>query len=238
MPYDLRKFKGGYKVCKKNGSKCFSKNPMPKARAERQIAAMHINTNESALNEFNILSSDNSEESGYSKENYVGPFMFKRVFTTSGDEETEYGVSYQLQNATITFYYSFSKNMDEVVFKRGFVSCPEFTMTFNEEDEDFEERLEKIQDHFNVSFDQIENATQYGYERIKTFIQTEEAKSNEIKKRYNVEESLSFESFFKTIMERHDDRLLSGCCGAPPSSLSDDICSECGEHAEFETEEE
>jgi hypothetical protein len=47
MPYDLRKFKGGYKVCKKNGSKCFSKKPMPKARAERQIAALHINTNES-----------------------------------------------------------------------------------------------------------------------------------------------------------------------------------------------
>lgn len=174
---------------------------MPKARAERQMAALHINANESVLNEFNILSSDSGEEFEDYKKNYVGPFMFKRVFTTSGDEETEYGVSYQLQNATITFYYSFSKNIDEVVFKRGFVNCPEFTMTFNEEDEDFEERLEKVQDHFKVSFDEIENATQDGYQRIKTFIQTEEAKSNEIKKRYDVEEGLSFETLFDSLMK-------------------------------------
>lgn len=238
MPYNLKKFKGGYKVCKKNGSKCFSKKPMPKARAERQIAALHINTNESVLNEFNILSSDNGGESPHSKENYIGRFMFKRVFTTSGEEKSEYGVSYRLKNATITFYYSFSKNMDEVEFKRGFVNCPEFTMTFNEEDEDFEERLEKVQEHFKVSFDEIENATQDGYERIREYIENEERKSDEIKRKYDVEESLSFESFFKTVMERHDNRLLSGCCGAPPSSLSDDICSECGEHAEFESEEE
>ena len=238
MPYNIKKFKGGYKVCKKNSSKCFSKKPMPKARAERQMAALHINTNESVLNEFNSLSRDNGEGSGYSKENYVGPFMFKRVFTTSGDGETEYGVSYQLQNDTITFYYSFSKNIDEVEFKKGFVNCPEFKMTFNEQYEDFEERLEKVQDHFKISFDEIENATQDGYERIREYIETEERKSDEIKRKYEVEESLSFESFFKTIMERHDDRLLSGCCGATPSSLSDDICSECGEHAEFESEEE
>jgi len=35
-----------------------------------------------------------------------------------------------------------------------------------------------------------------------------------------------------------NERKLSNCCGAHPISQESDICSECGEHAEFLTEDE
>lgn len=55
MPYKLKKFGKGYKVCKKTGSKCFSKKPLPKKRAIAQMAAIRINE-DSNLFESLILS--------------------------------------------------------------------------------------------------------------------------------------------------------------------------------------
>ena len=44
MPYILRKIKDGYKVCKKNEpKKCFSKNPLTKEKATRQMKAIYAN---------------------------------------------------------------------------------------------------------------------------------------------------------------------------------------------------
>jgi len=43
MPYILKKLKNGYKVCKKDNTKCFSKKPIPKKRAEKQMKAIIIN---------------------------------------------------------------------------------------------------------------------------------------------------------------------------------------------------
>lgn len=41
MPYAAKKVKGGYKACKKNGKKCFSKKPMKtKKEAVKQIGAI------------------------------------------------------------------------------------------------------------------------------------------------------------------------------------------------------
>lgn len=42
MPYDIRKFKEGYKVCKKGTSECYSKDPIPLKRAEAQRKAIGI----------------------------------------------------------------------------------------------------------------------------------------------------------------------------------------------------
>lgn len=41
MPYEIKKFKDGYKVCKKGGKKCFSNKPIPKDRAEAQMRALY-----------------------------------------------------------------------------------------------------------------------------------------------------------------------------------------------------
>jgi hypothetical protein len=43
MPYEIRKSGSGYKVCKKDGEKCFSKNPISKEKAKAQMAALYAN---------------------------------------------------------------------------------------------------------------------------------------------------------------------------------------------------
>lgn len=40
MPYDIRKFKTGFKVCKKGSKKCFSNEPIPFGRAKKQLKAI------------------------------------------------------------------------------------------------------------------------------------------------------------------------------------------------------
>ena len=55
MPYKLKKMGSGYKVCKKNSTKCFSKKPLPRKRALKQLAALHIATGESAVPTLNQL---------------------------------------------------------------------------------------------------------------------------------------------------------------------------------------
>lgn len=40
MPYTIKKVKGGYKACKKKGNKCFSKKPLSKKQAVKQIGAI------------------------------------------------------------------------------------------------------------------------------------------------------------------------------------------------------
>lgn len=44
MPYKIEKFDDGYKVCKKDNSKCFSKEPMTLEKAESQLKAIGINS--------------------------------------------------------------------------------------------------------------------------------------------------------------------------------------------------
>lgn len=45
MPYAIKRVKGGYKVCKRDGArKCFSKKPLAQKKAKKQLAAMVINT--------------------------------------------------------------------------------------------------------------------------------------------------------------------------------------------------
>ena len=44
MPYDIRKVKGGYKVCKKIGDKkCMPGKSVTKAKAKARIFAAHMN---------------------------------------------------------------------------------------------------------------------------------------------------------------------------------------------------
>jgi hypothetical protein len=48
MPYSIRKYKAGFRVCRKDiPGKCFSKKPLTKANAKKQMSAMHINVKES-----------------------------------------------------------------------------------------------------------------------------------------------------------------------------------------------
>ena len=50
MPYVLRKStrRRGYKVCKKGTRKCFSKRPLTKRMATRQMRALYLNESRSS----------------------------------------------------------------------------------------------------------------------------------------------------------------------------------------------
>ncbi len=54
MPYNIKKQKNGFKVCKPDG-KCFSKKPLTKKQAEKQRTAIIMNSNENATNFDNLL---------------------------------------------------------------------------------------------------------------------------------------------------------------------------------------
>lgn len=47
MPYSIKKSGSGFKVFKKGTGKSFSKKPMTKEKAKKQVAALHINVKES-----------------------------------------------------------------------------------------------------------------------------------------------------------------------------------------------
>lgn len=51
MPYLLKKIKNGYKVCKKDDSKCFSKKPLTKSTATRQMKAIYANESDTESDE-------------------------------------------------------------------------------------------------------------------------------------------------------------------------------------------
>jgi hypothetical protein len=52
MPYCLKRVSRGYKVCKKNSPKCFSKKPLTKKIAKNQLKALYASekANESLTN--------------------------------------------------------------------------------------------------------------------------------------------------------------------------------------------
>ena len=43
MPYQMKHSGSGYKVCKKDGDKCFSKKPLSKSQAMSQMRAIYAN---------------------------------------------------------------------------------------------------------------------------------------------------------------------------------------------------
>ena len=44
MPYVIRRFKDGFKVCKRDDNKCFSKEEIPLSRAKLQLKAIGLNS--------------------------------------------------------------------------------------------------------------------------------------------------------------------------------------------------
>jgi len=63
MPYKIRKKGSGYKVCKKNGSKCFSKKKLSLKKAKKQLAAIQIHARDSVNYFENLIESVLNESS-------------------------------------------------------------------------------------------------------------------------------------------------------------------------------
>lgn len=51
MPYGKKKVNGGYKIYNKKTGKTYSKHAQSSQMADKQLAALHINTNESTMND-------------------------------------------------------------------------------------------------------------------------------------------------------------------------------------------
>lgn len=49
MPYQISKSRSGYKVRNKNTGKTYSKKPLSKKKANKQLAAIQINSHESFI---------------------------------------------------------------------------------------------------------------------------------------------------------------------------------------------
>ena len=60
MPYSIIKINNGFKVCKNdNKNKCFSKKPLTKDMATKQMKAIIINENKQELKGSNIIKLEN-----------------------------------------------------------------------------------------------------------------------------------------------------------------------------------
>jgi len=61
MPYSIIKINNGFKVCKKdNNNKCFSKKPLTKDMATKQMKAIIINENKQELKGSKIIKLENT----------------------------------------------------------------------------------------------------------------------------------------------------------------------------------
>lgn len=67
MPYIIKKFEDGYKVCKKEDTnKCFSNNPLPLERAQKQIKAIGIKEGGALTRRQQFLKKFNLDDKSYS----------------------------------------------------------------------------------------------------------------------------------------------------------------------------
>ena len=187
MPYKLKSFgKGKYKVCKKNSNKCFSKKPLPKARAQAQMAAMHINTNESIElpSEENVIGGEH-EQSPYdltSDENQLlsqhnldkDQLEAALEYTNQGDETLQNG-----EHVT-----------DKLMFK-------EVERKGNQKHYVF-----SIEGQGEVCLEVIYKADESGVYDFAEWIISDESKEPADENEESVEESLSFESLYDQIMSK------------------------------------
>ncbi len=155
MPYViLKKGPVGYKVCKKSDhSVCFSKKPLPKARAERQMTALHIATNE------NLNSNEVGHALTFDKVEKDNRSLYAKVeYTIAGKEGSKLDIYYKLGKSP--------EDTDYVFFQVDGKTL---------EDPHSEETAETLK-KYNLSGDDIEMAGQDGYEKIasKLFEQSSE----------------------------------------------------------------
>jgi len=243
MPYVVLKKGPGYKVCKKSDkSVCFSKKPLPKERAEDQRKAMYANE----AMEGHHMGLDTDEVGHKLKFNNLTEFPDQNMIHVSYDIEGR-------EDETVVLCYFIGDTISDVDYHHMEINGEEFE---DPRDPKTEAALQDV----GLTPDDIELAGEDSYDKIaehftpgppdmfKSGYEDKGVNSDEWHKKLSDEqhESLSFEAYFKTIMEGHGGKLVSNCCGARPSPLSMDvekpgdvgICSECKEHAEFELEEE
>lgn len=176
MPYKVYKKGSGYKACKKNGKKCFSKKPMSKEKAQDQMKALY------------------ASESLVIEEVQEDNLVYKTLFKYP--KKNEFHVHFNLESGKdVLFNIIYDAGdpdrlgMEDVDYIETQVTDPSIPSIEFFEDPQSEE-AKTILSRYGLTEDQIENAGQEGYEKIEAHQVKEE----------NMEESLEFEALHSLIM--------------------------------------
>lgn len=139
MPYKIKSYgQGKAKVCKTDSSKCFSKKPLPVARAKAQMQALHTNVEES-LNEC---------------------YEYKGIVVT--DDKSEASVSFtidKIPGAEVILAFDLAPDAD---YSFGVIRNSDGSM------EQFEDPLaaKKVLKQYGLTPDDVESMGQESYEAI------------------------------------------------------------------------
>jgi hypothetical protein len=171
MPYKVYKKGSGYKACKKNGKKCFSKKPLTKEKAQKQTKALYA-----------------SEQQNESINN-TSMLIYKKLYHYPKVNEIQ--VYYDLdssENVLISLVYKTGNNIEEVDYIETRIVDSSIPNIFVFEDPQSEEAKDILQ-RYGLTGDDIENAGQEGYEIIEKYISKKDIK-----------EKLEFEAYFNSLM--------------------------------------
>ena len=185
MPYEIRHYPNHKaKCCKRNSKKCFSKKPLPLARAKKQMAALHAATNEAL--DLGAVGSNLRFKSAIKSPDGTKAAVYYRILSAEdADLILVYSVSPEGAD-----YHSF-------VIKDHFVQQGR---TIQGEDPlEFEKELKA----YDLTPDDLEMAGQDGYDKIKTLkFGKEEEKADLDAASTGMEEGLQFEALYKKVSGR------------------------------------
>lgn len=174
MPYKVYKKGSGYKACKKDGKKCYSKKPLSKEKAQSQMKALYAS--ESVVNEEKVK--PNTLE-------YVKLWRYSKA--------NQFHVWFKLQDmehVLVSLVFTSGKTMNDVDYIETQItdgSAPNIQIF---EDPQSEE-AQQILSHYGLTGDDIENAGQESYEKIGRYVPDSKPAN----------ESLQFEKFALSILQ-------------------------------------
>jgi hypothetical protein len=156
MPYLIKKFKDGYKVCKRdNIKKCFSNNPIPLENAKKQLKAigMHSGGSKSPIEKNTIYLDCNKDDDckiltirGESEKDLNELLsIFEKEFNKKFNVEYRYFKKRENPLKDCDWFYMPEYKVNPALFKYPF-----FYIFYNEDNKNILNTFKKIEDKINI----------------------------------------------------------------------------------------
>ena len=178
MPYAVYKKGSGYKACKKDGKKCFSKKPMPKTKAQAQMKALY------------------ASESVVTEETHQDALEYFKLWKYP--KANEYHTWFKLgdkSHVLVSLIFSAGETMDDVDYIETRITDGDAPNIQVFEDPHSEEAKE-ILSQYDLTGDDIENAGQESYEAIEKYMPKKEVEEEV------VIEEFEFEKLYNSILQK------------------------------------